>query len=287
MSSLKALLGFGLASLGLASLGLASLGLFAMHEGDDANNIPKYFVEPAGSLARRHYNLRFFKDEVRYDEHHDALRDLIRSYLATAGGGTSWDDDLDVQVSNYTLQWLGDNLNYTEHVYNSTSAGGELVTKTYLLDINPHHVDIDRGDSSNIIDGSWIDTDNGIFIDITGVRKRESNRPGSWTCKDQHRYAIQDLWPLHVTKFEGVRCRVPYNFQKVLVDEYGAKSLVTEEQRRFADQGNGSHRWDRVAKKWFKYLPRTRVSEKLRLQQLLGTRYKGPPVSTSDSSKEQ
>lgn len=249
MASLKAVLAFGLAALAHPIKPGDDLTVSAIRDAANANKTPKYFVEPDGGLARRHYDLRFFKDEVRYDEHHDILRELIRSYLATMdkygmetwlAHGTllgwwwngqifPWDDDIDVQVSNHTLQWLSDNLNRTEHGYNYTNAGGELVTKTYLLDINPHHVDVGRGDGSNIIDGRWIDSDNGIFIDITGVREREADRPGFWTCKNKHRYASEELWPLHITKFEGVRCRVPYNFQKILADEYGAKSLVTEE----------------------------------------------------------
>lgn len=141
-----------------------------------------------------------------------------------------WDYDLDVQVSNNTLQWLGDNLNRTEHAYNYTDPSTNvLVEKTYLLDINPHHVDIDRGDGMNIIDARWVDMSNGMFIDITGLREREADRPGFWSCKNKHRYASQDLWPMRVTEFEGVKARIPFNFEKVLIDEYGTKSLTTEE----------------------------------------------------------
>jgi hypothetical protein len=205
---------------------------------------PKYFIEPGGSLALGHYDKRYFKAEIPYGEHRDVLRQLVRSYLTTLhehgvetwlahgtllgwwwnGQIMPWDYDLDVQVSNNTMQWLGDNMNRTEHTHIFND-----VSKTYLLDVNPHHVDVDRGDGMNIIDARWIDTTNGMFIDITGVREREADRPGVWSCKNKHRYGSQDLWPMRVTEFEGVKARIPYNFEQILRDEYGDKSLVVEE----------------------------------------------------------
>lgn len=210
---------------------------------------PKYFIEPGGSLALGHYDKRFFKAEVPYDEHRYVLRDLIRSYLTTLhergvetwlahgtllgwwwnGKIMPWDYDLDVQVTNFTMQWLGENLNRTEHSHNFTDAADKPVTKTYLLDVNPHHVDVTRGDGMNIIDARWIDTGNGMFIDLTAVREREADKPGIWSCKNMHRYNSQELWPMRITEFEGVKARIPYSVEKILADEYGAKSLVSEE----------------------------------------------------------
>ncbi|PNP41026.1 hypothetical protein TGAMA5MH_06894 [Trichoderma gamsii] len=220
---------------------------------------PKYFIEPGGSLALGHYDKRFFKAEIPYGEHRDVLRQLVRSYLTTLhehgvetwlahgtllgwwwnGQIMPWDYDLDVQVSNNTMQWLGDNMNRTEHTHEFNGN-----SKTYLLDINPHHVDIDRGDGMNIIDARWIDTTNGMFIDITGVREREADRPGVWSCKNKHRYGSQDLWPMRVTEFEGVKARIPYNFEQILRDEYGDKSLVVEEFQ--------NHRWNHDISEWVK-----------------------------------
>lgn len=227
----------------------------------------KYFHEPGGSMARLHYDKRFFKEEVAYDEHRLVLRDLVRAYLGVLDAhgaetwlahGTllgwwwngivmAWDYDLDFQVSNDTLQWLGDNMNRTEHSYNGSSLVNGVdtpITKSYLLDINPHQGDLTRGDGSNIIDARWIDMQNGLFIDITGVREREINKPGVWSCKNHHRYSAQQLWPLRRTVFEGVPALVPYSYQEVLTDEYGYKSIVTEEWEH--------HRWDRPTKQWIK-----------------------------------
>ena len=213
---------------------------------------PKYFHEPGGSLARSHYDRRFFQDEVPYEEHRVVLRELVRSYLKTLhakgietwlahgtllgwwwnGAVMPWDYDLDVQVSNHTLQWLGNRMNRTEHLVNITigEPGKEVQEeRRYLLDVNPHHVEIDRGDAMNIIDARWIDMNNGMFIDITGLREREADKPGVWSCKNRHRYRSQDLWPMRTTEFEGVEAKIPYSFEMILRDEYGDKSLVLEQ----------------------------------------------------------
>jgi phosphorylcholine metabolism protein LicD len=216
---------------------------------------PKYFREPGGSLARLHYDVRFFHDEVAYGEHTEVLRNLIRSYLQVLGSvgaetwlahGTllgwwwngqimPWDYDIDVQVSHDTLTWLALNMNNTEHDY-TTDALLRGTQKRYLLDINPHYDEIDRGDGRNIIDARWIDMQNGMFIDITGVRQRQQQQQQQqlndeedlWSCKNKHRYKARDLWPLRTTEFEGVKARIPYSFQEILADEYGNKALVAE-----------------------------------------------------------
>lgn len=247
-------------------------------EKKDKPKTPKYFHEPGGSLARLHYDSRFFADEVPYGEHTGVLRDLIRSYLDVLGRhgaetwlahGTllgwwwngavmPWDYDLDVQVSNGTLAWMAEAMNRTEHEYVAESMvdGTRVaVTKRYLLDINPHQGEIDRGDGMNIIDARWIDMQNGMFVDITGVREREVEQlPGVWSCKNKHRYDAHDLWPMRVTEFEGVKAIIPYNYQKVLSDEYGEKSLVAEQWK--------NHRWDRQIKQWVAMSPREEEAAK-------------------------
>ncbi|RCI16262.1 hypothetical protein L249_3187 [Ophiocordyceps polyrhachis-furcata BCC 54312] len=200
----------------------------------------KYFHEPRGSLARSHYDVRYFDAEVGYSQHSPVLRSLIRSYLSVMGRhgvetwlahGTllgwwwngrvmPWDYDLDVQVSNATMRWMATSLNQTRHAVDG---------KTYLLDVNPHHDELTRADGSNIIDARWIDTSNGMFVDITALREREQDRPSVWSCKNGHYYDTQDLWPMRLSQFEGVPARVPYNVEKILRDEYGAKCLVVEE----------------------------------------------------------
>ncbi|GAW15348.1 hypothetical protein ANO14919_047570 [Xylariales sp. No.14919] len=180
-----------------------------------------------------------------------------------------WDYDLDVQVSVATLAFLGERYNRSMHEYeydlddedeedgfaldtsggsaNDTDGGRESTTvkKTYLLDVNPHYVAMTKGNGANVIDARWIDTSNGMFIDITGLRERDAERsPGVWSCKNNHRYRTGELWPLRRTEFEGAEAWIPYSFDKVLTDEYGPKSLVTEEWH--------GHRWIPELREWVK-----------------------------------
>ncbi|KKA30094.1 hypothetical protein TD95_005364 [Thielaviopsis punctulata] len=209
----------------------------------------KYFHEPGGNQELGHYDARYFNKTVSYEEHLPALRYLIRSYLQTFrqhnvetwiahgsllgwwwnGQIMPWDYDLDVQVSSSTLFWLGKNLNRTEHTY-VYEEDGERKERRYLLDVNPFHSQLTRGNGHNIIDARWIDMSNGMFIDITGVAERNPKMmPGIWSCKNNHRYRTTDLYPMRHSEFEGVPTMIPYNFERILIDEYGVKALVTTE----------------------------------------------------------
>ncbi|KAI1430470.1 LicD family-domain-containing protein [Xylaria sp. CBS 124048] len=221
----------------------------------------KYFHEPGWDAESGHYDVRYFRGKVPYEQHRPVLRHLIRSYLTTFrelgvetwlahgsllgwwwnGRIMPWDYDLDVQVSVATLSYLGDRYNRSiheyeyEHEYDAVDGvvdgdSAKKVRKTYLLDVNPHHVALTKGNGANVIDARWIDTSNGMFIDITGLRERDVEKsPGVWSCKNNHRYRTAELWPLRRTEFEGVEAWIPYEFDKVLTDEYGPKCLVTTE----------------------------------------------------------
>lgn len=193
-----------------------------------------------------------------YAQHRRVLGGLIRSYLAIMdalgvekwlahgtllgwwwnGRAMPWDYDLDVQVSNATMAWMAARLNGSRHAF----AGA-----TYLLDINPHHADLTRGDGMFLIDARWVDTANGMFVDITALRQRDPCDRDRWSCKNMHHYATRDLWPMRLTRFEGAVARVPYALEKILVDEYGSQSLVVEEFE--------GHRWDRDVKEWVRMAP--------------------------------
>ncbi|TDZ47638.1 Protein MNN4 [Colletotrichum trifolii] len=225
----------------------------------------KYFHEPCCGEELGHYDIRYFKEAVSYDDHRVVLRNLIRSYLTVTkknnietwlahgtllgwwwnGKIMPWDYDLDVQVSTATLYWLGQNMNRTEHDYEWTDADGKTQKERYLLDVNPHGTDKDRGDGQNIIDARWINMANGAFIDITGLAERDpSGLPGVWSCKNYHRYRTTDLFPMRETEFEGVPATIPYSFERILSDEYGTKSLVTTEWL--------GHKWEPEQKEWIR-----------------------------------
>ncbi|KAI1210685.1 LicD family-domain-containing protein [Annulohypoxylon truncatum] len=216
----------------------------------------KYFHEAGATMELGHYDARYFRTVVPYAEHRPALRHLVRSWLSTSGelgvetwlahgtllgwwwGGRvmPWDYDLDVQMPTATLAYLGRYFNRTLHDYafdarkEAGGGGGGWVNKTYLLDVNPHATDIDRGNGANVIDARWIDTSNGLYIDITGLAERDpAGAPGIWSCKNSHKYRIAELYPVRRTEFEGVPARVPFAFDKILTDEYGGKSLTNTE----------------------------------------------------------
>ncbi|KAM7217711.1 LicD family domain containing protein [Rhypophila decipiens] len=225
----------------------------------------KYFHEAGTTDQTAHYDIRYFKDLVPYEEHRMNLRLLIRSYLSVfrelgvetwLAHGTllgwwwngrimPWDYDLDVQVSSATLFYLEEKYNRTYHKYNYVDElTGKRKTKEFLLDINPSHK-LPRLEGKNIIDARWIDTANGMFVDITGISEREpETQPGIWSCKNFHRYRTRDLYPMRETEYEGVPATVPYNFDRILKEEYGVASLVTTEWQ--------GHRWSPDLKEWIK-----------------------------------
>ncbi|KAN0110199.1 LicD family domain containing protein [Hyaloscypha variabilis] len=226
----------------------------------------KYFHEPGASNEQSHYDIRYYAGApVTYEERGDSLHHLIRSYLTVfrernietwIAHGTllgwwwngkimPWDWDLDVQVSASTLTWLGENLNMTMHSYSSINPDGTEVNREYLLDINPNIVQRVRGDGQNVIDARWIDVRNGLFIDITGLSEvNPSTQPGIWSCKNFHRYATRDIYPLRETEFEGVKSLVPYSFDKILTAEYSSRALT-----KTLHEG---HAWIPEQKEWVK-----------------------------------
>ncbi|KUJ09142.1 uncharacterized protein LY89DRAFT_676504 [Mollisia scopiformis] len=228
----------------------------------------KYFHEPGGNDELGHYDIRYFKAVVSYEERGDTLLGLIRSYLTVfreknietwIAHGTllgwwwngkimPWDWDLDTQVSASTLVWMGQNLNMTLHNFTVQTASGEEQQREYLLDVNPNHVDRMRGDGMNVIDARWIDVRNGLYIDITGLSETNpSQQPGVWSCKNYHHYKTRDIYPLRETEFEGVPATVPFGFDRILVQEYSPRALT-----KTMHEG---HTWNPEQKEWIKNAP--------------------------------
>ncbi|KAL8721061.1 MAG: hypothetical protein Q9225_002172 [Loekoesia sp. 1 TL-2023] len=97
-----------------------------------------------------------------------------------------WDSDIDVHVSEDTMDFLASYYNMTIHMVRTTHAPQG---KNYMLEINPGYVNPSPGDSLNTIDARWIDMLSGVFIDITAVHPKR-NHPGIMYCKDSHRYRV-------------------------------------------------------------------------------------------------
>ena len=136
-----------------------------------------------------------------------------------------WDWDIDTQVSGETLDYLAKHLNQTKVPYRSGST-----RRKYLIDVNPWVWERDRGDGMNIIDARWIDTHNGLYIDITGLSETQPDvAPGIWSCKNFHHYRTRDLYPMRESTFEGVAAKIPYSYDKLLKQEYNQKAFVLTE----------------------------------------------------------
>lgn len=178
----------------------------------------QYFVETDfHSTTKRfgavsHCDARFApKEKPEIDEVRRSLTALLKSYVATmddlhvetwiAHGGLlgwywnrkllPWDTDFDFQVSAEGIAFLAKSYNMTEYRYPMSE--GEA-PRTYLLDINPHYTIISNQDVANKIDGRWIDTTSGKFIDITALHRDEAEsvkgRSSILFCKDGHRYKV-------------------------------------------------------------------------------------------------
>lgn len=231
-----------------------------------------YFKQPGGTLTLVHYDSRYFRGTeadrdagiVSPEVRRATLHHMIRAYLITTyrlgletwiahgtllgwwwnGHSLPWDFDLDVQVTDKTLWFMGEHLNgstftYEEETYDKqgiiAGAFGNT-TRTYMLDINPAMYKRTRGVGDNIIDARWIDTSNGLFIDITAISAiptaQEAQDPTTaapdqiWECKNEHHYATSSIWPLFETQFEGTRASIPAQYEAVLKDEYGEGALI-------------------------------------------------------------
>lgn len=149
-----------------------------------------------------------------------------------------WDGDLDMQLSFESLEYLAENFNMTTYscaTESNDDIGSDTATSEqesvgsmheYLLDVNPNYTSRGRGNWQNIIDARWIDVSNGLFIDITGLSEVMT---GIWSCKNQHRYSTEELYPLIETKFEGVTAMIPAMSEAILIEEYESTALEIEQ----------------------------------------------------------
>lgn len=96
-----------------------------------------------------------------------------------------------MQIDEPTIGFLAKYYNMTEYHF---SIPGSSTGRTYLMEINPRYTIGGTRDIHNVIDGRWIDTDNGLYIDLSTVRKdlkaRRKGKEGALMCKDKHHYLV-------------------------------------------------------------------------------------------------
>jgi hypothetical protein len=116
--------------------------------------------------------------------------------------------------------------------------------KKYLLEVNPHYTNTSTTDKENVIDARWIDTSTGLFIDITTLHVQpivippydpnplspsdddEDTDDVELYTKDQHAYSFSQMFPLRTTTFENITVHVPYDYEELLLDEYGPRAIT-------------------------------------------------------------
>jgi hypothetical protein len=178
-----------------------------------------------------------------------------------------WDTDVDVMVDEGGIGELGGWWNMSVHHFSGQELGlkeqksvgpsGEDTDrvvkrllhdevaakgKKYLLEVNPYYTNTSTRDRENVIDARWIDTATGLFIDITTLHVQpildSSSNPQDDDAielytKDQHAYFSTQMFPLRLTTFESVPVHIPYDYEELLLDEYGPKSITRKLYKDF------------------------------------------------------
>ena len=89
------------------------------------------------------------------------------------------------------MHFLASYYNMTVHHYKLPHISQE---RDYMLEINPLYVETTEADKLNVIDARWIDTETGLFIDITTLRRDEprilNGVEGALMVKDRHHYLV-------------------------------------------------------------------------------------------------
>ncbi|KAI9821152.1 MAG: hypothetical protein M1827_003886 [Pycnora praestabilis] len=233
------------------------------HSGKGGDPKEKYFHE---SVFHPHYDGRFADKVLPYTERNIHLSAMMQAYLSTMadiGAETwlmhgsllgwwwnrkvlihaiilpyrsihhinqimPWDSDIDVMVSERTMHFLASYYNMTMYHYKTARIPQG---REYMLEINPNYVNRGIEDKLNMIDARWVDTESGLFIDITTVRRNETAEVegvvGALMVKDRHHYLEKDLFPLRETLFEDAPVLVPFRYQEILEEEYGKKALTS------------------------------------------------------------
>ncbi|TDZ30479.1 Protein MNN4 [Colletotrichum spinosum] len=208
--------------------------------GADAHTQPaQYFQESSFSI---HYDPRFASASLNTTAERAAARVLVQTYLSTlrdlgvqtwlAHGSLlgwwwnkqslPWDVDADVQISERGLRFLAAYYNMTTWYYKYPS--GVPAGRYFQLEVSPHYTSRTR-DENNAVDARWIDMDSGLFIDIAGVSRVEA-RGGVLASKDGREVREAQLFPLLETTFEGVRAKIPFQYEEMLASEYGERALT-------------------------------------------------------------
>ncbi|KAK9374079.1 LicD family-domain-containing protein [Lipomyces chichibuensis] len=208
---------------------------------------PKYFFEAAVKRNKHwiglHYDRRHYKSELNEGDRERAIRYMLEAWFAFLyehkleswiahgtllgwywnGEPLPWDVDVDVQMFVRTMRSMSNRFNATTYQY--ITAENEV--RQYYIDVNPHFLYRSRTNGENVIDARFVDMQNGLYVDITALAETDPiRRPNVISCKNNHRYLVDDILPLRQTIFIGKRAYIPYEFEKVLQKEYSRRALT-------------------------------------------------------------
>lgn len=248
----------------------------------------KYFYEATMVKKEKnfglgeHYDWRFFDGLINYTEFQaPVLHGLIRAYLQLTdsynfstwiahgtllswfwnGVAFPWDIDFDVQMPIQDLHGLCRKFNQSLTIDLGSPEGEGIRNGKYFLDCSTFIGTRVNGNGYNNIDARFIDIDNGLYIDITGLsltntptpRRYNDDLPAElklrkqdvtplqrneylkvYNCKNNHFQTLGNLSPLRLTQYEGQLAYVPHGFKSSLVNEYGESSLLNMKYRTFS-----------------------------------------------------
>ncbi|KAK9386378.1 LicD family-domain-containing protein [Lipomyces mesembrius] len=209
--------------------------------------LPKYFFEAVVKRNKQwiglHYDRRHFKSELNEGDRERAIRCMLEAWFAFLdennieswiahgtllgwywnGEPLPWDVDVDVQMFVRTIDSMSKRFNATTYEY--VTAENEV--RQYYIDVNPHFVHRSRANGENVIDARFVDIQTALYIDITALAETDPiRRPNVISCKNNHRYLIDDILPLRQTTFIGKRAYIPYEFERILQKEYSQRALT-------------------------------------------------------------
>lgn len=93
------------------------------------------------------------------------------------------------QITEASIHYLASYYNMSTFYYETTQYPEG---NNYLLEINPNYVDRDDSSGLNSVDARWIDTETGMFIDISAVRYSlaHSDVDGMLSTKNGQRFMV-------------------------------------------------------------------------------------------------
>lgn len=98
------------------------------------------------------------------------------------------------QITEASIHYLASYYNMSTFYYETAQYPEG---NSYLLEVNPNYVDRDDSKGLNSVDARWIDTESGIFIDISAVRYSLAHPDGDGmlSTKDGQEFMVK-LSPL-------------------------------------------------------------------------------------------